>query len=218
MKSNIFIVLIYIMSNRMEHLLNYPVPWDDLEITDKQLARSLKWNKSSWKRELKKTPSIIAIDFDETLTILDYFALSKYINFYPPNNYIDHIFGCNQRIKLIKDAIKYQQSKGNIVIIVTNNMVDIVYKCLQEIQMDVLIPKNHIYGYQTMEDPPLPNKGIRLLDISNELNITDPSRIVLFDDDPNNCADVAEQGIQYINIEMGGGMNEFDIMELKQCF
>ena len=207
------------MNNRINDLLNSRVPWDNLELIDKQLARSLKWNKSSWKRELQKTSHLIAIDFDDTLTILDYFALSKYINSYLPINYIDNIFGGNHRINLIKEAIKHQHSKGNIVVIVTNNMVDIVYKCLQEIQMDLLIPKNHIYGYQTMRDQPLPNKGIRLLDISKKFNISSPSKIVLFDDDPNNCADVAEQGIKYINIEMGGGgMNNFDIMELKQCF
>jgi len=71
---------------------------------------------------------------------------------------ISMIFGGIPRIKLIQEAIQYQQSKRNIVIILTNNMVDIVYKCLQEIHMDHLIPREHIYGYQTIQDSPLPTK------------------------------------------------------------
>ena len=206
------------MSNRIEHLLQTNIPWDNLEPNDKQLARSLKWNKSSWKRQLQKTSKLIAIDFDETLTILNYFALSRYINSNQSINYIDDIFGGIRRIKLIQEAIQYQQSKGNIVVILTNNMVDIVYKCLQEIHMDHLIPREHIYGYQTIQDSPLPNKGIRLLEISKEFNINCPSRIVLFDDDPNNCIDAEQQGIKYIHTEMEGGMNDYDINVLKLCF
>lgn len=201
--------------SKLYDYLSKGVIWDNLELTDKQLARSLKWNKSSWKRELEKNSRLIAIDFDETLTIVNYFNLYNYINSNQSINYIDDIFGGNHRIELLKDAIKNQLSKGNKIIIVTNNIVDIVYKCLKEIQMDYLIPKNHIYGYKTIEDTALPNKGIRLLKISKEFNIDNPAKIVLFDDDANNCKDVDEYGINYIHTEMEGGMSNNNINTLK---
>lgn len=204
------------MNFRITYLLTNKIIWDNLELKDKQLARSQNWNKSSWKRELEKKGKLIALDFDETLTTISYFDLYNYLNNNQPINYIDDIFGGNYRIELIKAAIKCQQSKGNKVIIVTNNMVDIVYKCLTEIKLDNLIPKTHIFGYKTLEQPGLPNKGIRLLNISKEMNMNSQSNIVLFDDDANNCYDAEEQQLAYYHTSMDGGMSNTDIDTLKR--